>query len=141
MQESGPRVFTLEEANELLPEVRQILKQMRVRLADIQKFEEKKAVEELSWLREDGTISPNAEKEVSRIDTAIEGRTEAFEKELEQLSALGAQLKDIDEGLVDFFASRGDELVYLCWKEGEERIGHWHDIHSGFSGRQPIDTL
>ena len=141
MKEDRPRVFTLEKANELLPQVRQILTRLRARLTEIRKLEDKKAVEELSWLREDGTVSPGAQKEVARCDAGIDAGADAFERELEQLNALGAQLKDIDEGLVDFFAARGDELICLCWKDGEDRISHWHDLHSGFAGRQPIESL
>jgi hypothetical protein len=50
----------------------------------------------------------------------------------------GCELKDIDQGLVDFPSYRDGKLVYLCWKRGEERIEFWHDIEAGFGGRQPV---
>ncbi len=140
-QEKGPKLFTVEEANQLLPQVAQILRQLRGCRDGIRKLEDQRAVEELSWLREDGSVSPNAQKEVARIGNAIEAKADLFEDQLQRLNALGIQLKDLEEGLVDFFAARDDALIYLCWKEGEERIRFWHDLNSGFSGRQPIETL
>ena len=50
----------------------------------------------------------------------------------------GIELKDIDEGLVDFPSYRDGRIVYLCWKRGETRIEFWHDMDSGFAGRQPV---
>ena len=134
--ERGPRLFTVEEANRLLPEVGLLLHRLRACRERIRVMEQRRAVEELSWLREDGAVSPKAQKEVARIDQAIEGGALEFKKELETLNRIGVQLKDLEEGLVDFFAVRGERLIYLCWKEGEGRIGYWHDMDSGYAGRQ-----
>jgi hypothetical protein len=60
---------------------------------------------------------------------------------LDELRFLGAEVKDLDEGLLDFRAKRGSEVVLLCWKVGEQRIGYWHDLRSGFAGRRPIAEL
>ena len=135
------KLFTLEEANQLLPEVRQILKEMRSCQGQIQKLEEKKAVEELSWLREDGTVSPEAQKQVVHLQRQIELEGKQFEEEMEKLNHLGGQIKGLEEGLVDFFSQRGGGLVCLCWKEGEDQIRFWHDLESGFAGRRPIEEL
>ena len=137
----GPKVFTLEEANQMLPTVRGVLQSLRSRQHEIRRIEEKRAVEELSWLQPDGTVSPKAQEEVARLDELMRQAVEAFEEALERLNATGAQLKDLEEGLVDFFAERGDERVYLCWKDGEEQIRFWHDLESGFAGRKPIGEL
>lgn len=53
----------------------------------------------------------------------------------------GAEIKDLSVGLVDFRAWRQDHEVYLCWKYGEDDIHYWHEIESGFSGRQPIELF
>ena len=53
----------------------------------------------------------------------------------------GAQVKDINTGLLDFPAWRYDHEVYLCWKYGEGKIAFWHEIEAGFSGRQSIDKF
>jgi hypothetical protein len=47
-------------------------------------------------------------------------------------------LRDLDRGLVDFPALRDGREVYLCWIEGEDEIGFWHDLDSGYGGRQPL---
>jgi len=57
---------------------------------------------------------------------------------LETFKEWGIELKDIDDGLVDFPSYRDGRIVYLCWKRGEARIEFWHDTDSGFSGRQPV---
>lgn len=78
------------------------------------------------------------------------GDLKAAQAELEQLAeevaalvrdldALGVVVKDLDTGLLDFPALRGDEEVELCWQVGEERVEHWHPLEAGFRGRRPID--
>ena len=71
------------------------------------------------------------------------GRTvsEAFLDMRSALADLQAQeivLRDLDRGLVDFPAMRDGREVYLCWIEGEDEIGYWHDLDAGYGGRQPL---
>jgi hypothetical protein len=47
-------------------------------------------------------------------------------------------LRDLDRGLVDFPAERDGREVFLCWEEGEEQVGYWHDRDSGYGGRKPL---
>ena len=49
------------------------------------------------------------------------------------------QIKDMDQGLCDFPYKRHGRVVYLCWRLGEESIGYWHEIETGFAGREPLD--
>ena len=58
-----------------------------------------------------------------------------------EFDALGIEVKDPFRGLIDFRAKRGRREVYLCWCLGEARIGHWHELDTGFPGRQPIETF
>ncbi len=141
MKDEGLKVFTADEANSMIPELTGRLKELRVQREKIFGVERKKTVEELSWLREDGTVSPKAETEVARLDKLIEEGLKVFEAKLEAFNGLGVELKDLNEGLVDFFASRGETLVYLCWKEGEDRVRFWHDIETGFSGRKSLEQF
>jgi hypothetical protein len=55
-----------------------------------------------------------------------------------QIQSLGAEIKDINSGLVDFLSLRGGQEVYLCWQFDEEKIRFWHELDAGFAGRQPI---
>ena len=135
------KLFSLEEANTLIPRVRRYLRELRACRDQVEQLEKEKAVEELSWLQPDGTVSPKAKDQLERLTGEQEQKETSFEKLLREMTLIGAQLKDLDEGLVDFFTPRGEELVYLCWKEGEDRIRFWHDLESGFTGRRPVEEL
>jgi hypothetical protein len=132
------RLFTLEEAEAVLPEVRSILNQLRLQKKKVEALEDQKAVEQLTWLQPDGTVSPKAGDAIVRIERQQMKEAKQFTDLLRRVTDLGAQLKDLDAGLIDFFAMRGDDLVLLCWRDGEDRIGYWHDLESGFPGRRPI---
>jgi hypothetical protein len=64
--------------------------------------------------------------------------TASLKADVEHLAALGILLRDPETGLVDFPSEREGRPVYLCWRLGEERISHWHDLESGFAGRKPL---
>ena len=67
--------------------------------------------------------------------------SEAFlglQRALGELQAMEIVLRDLERGLVDFPALRDGREVYLCWEEGEDEIGFWHDADSGYGGRQPL---
>jgi hypothetical protein len=65
---------------------------------------------------------------------------ERFRAALEAVNELGAYVKDPEIGLVDFYSWRGAEMVFLCWRHGEEDIVAWHGIDEGFSGRKSLDA-
>jgi hypothetical protein len=56
------------------------------------------------------------------------------------LEGLGVQVKDLDQGLIDFPARHParNETVLLCWHLGEEDVGYWHGLEEGFAGRKPL---
>lgn len=55
------------------------------------------------------------------------------------LEAAGIVIRDIDRGLLDFPALIEGREVYLCWEQGEDEVGHWHELSSGYGGRKPLD--
>ena len=61
-----------------------------------------------------------------------------IQKLLDRVEEIGAFVKDLDRGLVDFPHLRDSQEVFLCWMVGEKKIGYWHDLDSGFAGRQPL---
>lgn len=75
----------------------------------------------------------------------LAGRHDEFvkglQREVRSVQRLGCFVKDIENGLVDFYYDLKGELVFLCWKYGEEKIRYWHSASSGFSGRMPITDL
>ena len=62
-------------------------------------------------------------------------------KEIEELFKMGAIIKDLNEGIVDFYSIFNSREILLCWKCGEKDIKFWHEVNSGFGGRKPIALL
>lgn len=62
-------------------------------------------------------------------------------RKLERLEEMGCYVKDIDLGIVDFLCKFENRDVFLCWKLGEQRVCHWHELTEGFANRQPICDL
>ena len=73
--------------------------------------------------------------------TTLKMLIEALRVDVHALHDAGCLIKDIDEGIVDWRASRRGCDVLLCWKLGEKEVGFWHDPEAGFSGRRPISEL
>lgn len=125
---SMTKVFTVEEANALLPQVRQLVEEMFA------------LRQEAMGLRPD--MWPVLEKAVGNGGSRKAGKLvetfKKFEQVIAQLHRLGCQLKGIEQGLVDFPAIRDGQLVYLCWQYNEPEVAFWHDIDAGFAGRQPL---
>ncbi len=132
MQEQD-RLFTLEEALELIPLVRQLLIEIQDRKRDL---------DERTGVLDDlmGRTSGNGHLagQVAEARKAIEGAGEALQQLMAELEATGAELKGIEQGLVDFRSLREGRVVYLCWRLGEDTITWWHELDTGFGGRQPL---
>ena len=73
--------------------------------------------------------------------TTLKTLIDALKVEVSALNDAGCLIKDMDEGIVDWYASRGDRDVLLCWKLGEKEVGFWHDPETGFGERRPISEL
>lgn len=137
-EETGIKLFTREEAESLLPKVRRsliILRDLKNRLLRLQAQVE---IEQMTGAGPDGLLRPETARVVQNLLQELQRIARALEEEWETLEATGAQLKDLEEGLVDFYSRRNGELVFLCWKEGEEHITHWHALDAGFRGRRPL---
>ena len=129
-----PRYFTIEEANQVLPRLRQWLPRLQARRRRLQTVQQR-----LAELTLKASTNGNLlEEEV----TATQRETKRLSTEVEKLIArfvnLGCELKDIEQGLVDFPALREGREVYLCWRLGEEEVAFWHELEAGFAGRQPL---
>lgn len=77
--------------------------------------------------------------EVRDLQRDIDGLTDKLVEAAGELEELGVEFKGIELGLVDFPALRDGEIVYLCWKYGEDRIENWHSLEAGYAGRQPLE--
>jgi hypothetical protein len=123
------KLFTLEEANALLPEIRR-------KLVRIQKL-----YEGVGEMREQASAAAAA----SQFGGGMEGGSGYVHSLYEigkittEINEAGVQLKDYTRGLIDFPSRRGDRIVLLCWQLGEgDEIEWWHDTDAGFAGRQPL---
>ncbi len=133
-----PKTFTIEEAQALLPSVAPLIRQLQGLQRSI--IQTNKELDEAV-----GKVSAGNGYPIQSVRTKLKELTkhqlqliEAFQSALKQLEDLGCVLKDLNAGLVDFYSVRNGELVYLCWKLGEERIAFWHSLDAGFAGRQPL---
>jgi hypothetical protein len=129
------RHFTPEEANAALAEVRPLVEQMvEHRRAHVEALERQEELE--TRIRGNGGGIPPAQ--LAEAAAEVERQARELARTVDDIAELGVQVKDLDEGLVDFPAFRRGETVLLCWQLGEEDIGFWHSVEDGFSGRRPL---
>ena len=122
------RLFTLEEANALLPSIQPLLeKAMEAR----QKIVE---VQPELWPILEKSVNNGGAKKAG----AVLVHFEVIQRVVERITEQGIEIKDINTGLIDFPSERDGREVYLCWHLGESEIGYWHELDAGFAGRQPL---
>jgi hypothetical protein len=128
------RYFTVEDANALLPTVAPVLRSLRslrekmVHVAG--------AVADFELL-----VAGNghgAESKALEPDNDMRRLRAQIREQLHLLEEMGIQVKDIEHGVIDFPARMFGREILLCWRLGEDKVRHWHDVESGFSGRQPL---
>lgn len=123
------KLFTLQEANELLPDVAVNLKEIKRLYSTIAVYRESARAaagsSEFGGGMLGGSRYVQALYETGKITT--------------ELDELGIQLKDYSRGLIDFPSEKDGRIILLCWQLGEEeRIEWWHELEAGFAGRQPL---
>ena len=128
MSPTMPRHFPLDEANATLAVIRPLLAEIQeIRQAILEKQPEVWPVLAKAVGNGGSQAANQVEREFNRLNQLVH-----------RLQATGAVLKDIDQGLIDFPALRDGQEIYLCWKFDEDRIRYWHDLDSGFAGRQSL---
>ena len=131
------RYFTLEEAEQKLPEVEQALREALLHKAEYQKASDQ-LEKDLDRIRSAGGSRVNPGPLLALRSTRDTSAV-ALKAALERIEEAGAMVKDLDIGLIDFLAQYRGQDVCLCWKLGEDRIEFWHGLEEGFRGRKPID--
>jgi len=128
----SPRLFTVDEANGLLPALRPLMK----RIFDHLDFLRKKSE---SVIRQE-RLSPNSPDLMERLqeNDSIARIIQEVKGLVEEVNSCGCLCKGVEQGLVDFPCMLGGEIVFLCWRYGEENVAHWHRIEDGFTGRRPL---
>lgn len=131
------RLFTPEEANEALDAVRPLAVRLVAKRRELLRNEEALRGLRAKVAGNGGGIDPQA---AASLQAAVEKATASMTEAIEEITALGAQVKDLDQGLVDFPARRPADgaVVLLCWRLGEDEILYWHGPEEGFAGRKPL---
>ncbi len=127
-EEEEIRVFTLIEARSLIPTLRRLLARMtkaRDHLLDLRV--------EIDLARENARYGGGSPAGPVYLKYMLE-----FTEAIQEIQALGVQMKDFRNGLVDFPYEYEGRIVLLCWKPDEDEINWWHETDAGFAGRQPL---
>lgn len=136
------RYFTVEEANALLPRLSGIMQQVLQLHAHLRALAH--ALTEAGLPVTPATLSGqepvDGGPEIERLYARARGFYETIREGVEGVHSLGAEVKDLETGLVDFYSLLdGDTEVLLCWRVGEPKITHFHLPDAGYAGRQPIE--
>lgn len=128
MEPTFQKLFSVEEANTLLPELKNLLDEARVRRdAMREKAPDLQPILEAAPGNGGGKKGSEFGVDAYRLHLSV-GR----------ITELGVVVKDLDSGLLDFPHEREGRVVYLCWHPPEERVEFWHEVEAGYAGRHPL---
>jgi hypothetical protein len=125
-------ILTIDEARRRLPRIRPhvvTLMEISTELVDLNNTLENLA-------HRSGDHETERQRMIARSRELMKG----YETEMKAINELGATIKDPTIGLLDFYSWKDDDLVFLCWKFGEDTIRWWHRLDSGFQGRRPVEA-
>jgi hypothetical protein len=129
------RHFTPEEANAELEQVRPLVEQLvATRQEHAAALDRQEELERK--IRGNGGGIPPAE--LASATAEVDEVARRLARLVDEINGHGAQVKDLDSGLIDFPALHGGETVLLCWQLGEDEIAWWHRIEDGVAGRRPL---
>jgi len=129
------RYFTPDEANAHLEEVRPVAEALVAHRHAMAAAAARRAELVQRIAGNGGDFDP---QEPRALEEEFERESQAVTECVQRLERLGVLVKDLDRGLVDFPALRGDEEVLLCWHLGEDEVAFWHGLEEGFAGRKPL---
>src|SRR5213078_3317038 len=132
-----PRKFTLDEAQDLLPVLESLLRTSIDGKKLIESVDaEFQAIAQRVFMN--GGMSLNV-VHFARRKAEREKAIQRVKDAMDEIDAIGVQVKDLDIGLLDFPCEVDGQVILLCWKLGETAITHWHSVSEGFAGRKPVN--
>ena len=129
------RTFTPEEANAALAELRPVVERMVEHRRNLVAAQHRQTELLTRIAGNGGDMQPSDLREVA---ASIQAEADGIAECGQQIAAAGAQIKSLEDGLLDFPSLRDGEDVLLCWKLGEDEIRYWHGADEGFAGRKPL---
>jgi hypothetical protein len=129
------RLFTVAEANAMLPLLRSILRDVT---ALAHSLRERQHLLDSVQPSSTGKVLDVYQEEIQQAHESLERDQERMHEYEAELKKLGVELKDYFTGLIDFYSLRDGREVFLCWRLGEPEVAHWHDLEAGFAGRQRL---
>jgi hypothetical protein len=133
MTQTAVKHFTVDEANATLPYVRRIVQDI---VAEYEQWRDAIYRYEVVAAGNTAETGETAEQVVLREE--VDAIAQRINEYINELAGVGCVFKGFEGGLVDFHSQLAGRDVYLCWKLGEPRVEHWHELEAGFSARQPI---
>ena len=136
LEEDEERIYyTVEEANKLLPKLIPVLKDLEMAFLDMEDKREAYETEHTKVANNGGHFGEGQHRVAREAFDKANGK---FDRLSDAIEEYGIVIKGMEPPLIDFFSQRDDEDIFLCFKLGEEKIEYWHDLESGFAGRQPL---
>jgi hypothetical protein len=129
------RLFTLEEANALIPRLELIMEKLQRKGLELRQ-EVRSVAGEI-----DRPLAELTLDEVLAYRPALKVLTDDMQQLVGALEDTGVQFKGLDLGLVDLPSEMDGEVRLLCWQYGEKEFGYWHTEDTGFAGRQPLPDV
>ena len=131
------KLFTVEQANAMLPLVRAIATDLAELSRDV--IDRRQRIAQL-MNRDEDEVDPDDpyKSELAHVRDELDKDTQRLQEFVEELRQLGVEPKSAPEGLVDFPSRMDGRVVFLCWKLGEPEVLYWHELDAGFLGRQPL---
>jgi hypothetical protein len=132
------KTFTLDEANAMLPVLESLMRSAIDSKLTLEQGQ--KALQDIAHrVHLSGGSLLNISDVLAR-KSELAKTTQRLRDILSEMDSIGVQVKDLDDGLLDFPCQVEDDIVLLCWKLGEPTISYWHTQDTGFKDRSPIDA-
>lgn len=132
------KTWSVSAANERIRELADLLPELRAWVERLGVVHQELARLAALWGSEIDARDIPDRRHKDRLDQEAKALRERIEETVEDLQGEGIEIKDLERGLVDFYGRVNGDLVYLCWKADEERVGFYHPLDGGFRGRRPL---
>ena len=144
MPESAPdRIFSVEEANRLIDVMEAVMAEIERLRGQLERHDRELQILDALWGPKVMEVENPDHSEFEKHRTGVDQTVEEIEGLIRvEILARGIRfpIGGLEHGLLDFPTTLDGRVVYLCWKRGEPKVSHWHEINRGFAGRQPVTT-